>query len=473
MKAFVPSLLLVLLVGAAAGAQDLREAYNRADEARRETEERALRVEAEILGDRERLTAEVARLEAEQARLERELAGVRGHIADQDTRLAELEETWAASELDFKEISGNVRLAARDVETMLHQSLFTGFDPARLDKVSPLLDTGYFPGIDDIAGLAGVLFDEIRLGGQVAVHEAAYTGRDGVETTGRILTLGRFTAAYTQADETGFLTYSPEAGRFIALAKLPSGGLGRALTAYMKGEGDDVPLDLSSGSALAQVNHQTGFVEQLQAGGPLVWPIGALAVLALAIIIVRAVFLNRVHQNTDRFMGEVNDLAAQGRWDEAEQFVQQRARSRSPVIEVIKAGLAVRHQDRETQENVLQEAILHQLPRVESGLSVLAVLGAVAPLMGLLGTVTGMINTFRVITLFGTGDPKLMSGGISEALVTTELGLVVAIPIMLAHTFLSRRADHIIGDMEEKAVQLTNIIQVRRGGARVAEAVGG
>ena len=129
------------------------------------------------------------------------------------------------------------------------------------------------------------------------------------------------------------------------------------------------------------------------------------------------------------------------------------------MIEVIKAGLAVRHRDRETQESVLQEAILHQLPRVESGLSVLAVLGAVAPLLGLLGTVTGMINTFRVITLFGTGDPKLMSGGISEALVTTELGLIVAIPIMLMHTFLPRRADHIIGDMEEKAVQLTNIIQ--------------
>jgi biopolymer transport protein ExbB len=76
-----------------------------------------------------------------------------------------------------------------------------------------------------------------------------------------------------------------------------------------------------------------------------------------------------------------------------------------------------------------------------------------------------MIDTFRVITLFGTGDPKLMSGGISEALVTTELGLAVAIPIMLAHTFLSRRVSVIVGEMEEKAVYLTNIIQKgkRRG----------
>jgi biopolymer transport protein ExbB len=83
-------------------------------------------------------------------------------------------------------------------------------------------------------------------------------------------------------------------------------------------------------------------------------------------------------------------------------------------------------------------------------------------LLGLLGTVTGMIDTFRVITLYGTGDPKLMSGGISEALVTTEVGLAVAIPVMLLHTLLSRRVDHLVGDMEEKAVALSNAILKRR-----------
>ena len=89
---------------------------------------------------------------------------------------------------------------------------------------------------------------------------------------------------------------------------------------------------------------------------------------------------------------------------------------------------------------------------------VLEVIALISPLLGLLGTVTGMISTFHVITLYGTGDPRMMSGGISEALVTTMLGLAVAIPIMLMHTFLSRRVEHIIGDMEEKAVALTNII---------------
>jgi biopolymer transport protein ExbB len=106
----------------------------------------------------------------------------------------------------------------------------------------------------------------------------------------------------------------------------------------------------------------------------------------------------------------------------------------------------------------LQEAILKELPRLERFLPMLNIMGAVAPLLGLLGTVTGMIGTFRVITLYGTGDPRVMSGGISEALVTTMFGLAVAIPIMLIHTFLNRRIEHVVGDMEEKAVALTNII---------------
>jgi len=121
-------------------------------------------------------------------------------------------------------------------------------------------------------------------------------------------------------------------------------------------------------------------------------------------------------------------------------------------------GLLARRESRETLESVLQEAILKELPRLERALPLLNIMGAVAPLLGLLGTVTGMIGTFEVINVYGTGDPRLLSGGISVALVTTMLGLCVAIPIMLLHTVLNRQVEHIVGDMEEKSVTLTNII---------------
>lgn len=110
-------------------------------------------------------------------------------------------------------------------------------------------------------------------------------------------------------------------------------------------------------------------------------------------------------------------------------------------------------------ENSLQEAILKEIPPLERFLSTLGMLAAIAPILGLLGTVTGMIDTFFVITQHGTGDPRLMSDGISVALVTTMLGLSVAIPIMLAHTLLSRSVDNRIAQMEEKAVALINIVE--------------
>jgi len=183
-----------------------------------------------------------------------------------------------------------------------------------------------------------------------------------------------------------------------------------------------------------------------------------LAVIALGIVVYKLIFLHRVHANTDKLMGQFNNLAAQERWQDCNEMIENRTGRRSPVVQVIKAALKARGSSRDVLESVLQEAILHELPTLQKGLAILAIFGAIAPLLGLLGTVTGMIETFRVITVYGTGDPKLMSGGISEALITTELGLIVAIPIMLLHTVLSRQADHVIGDMEKQAVHMTNII---------------
>ena len=136
---------------------------------------------------------------------------------------------------------------------------------------------------------------------------------------------------------------------------------------------------------------------------------------------------------------------------------------KGPVFRVLAAGLGARKAARDVLESVLEEAILKELPRLEKFLPTLQVLAAIAPLLGLLGTVTGMINTFQVITVYGAGDPRMMSGGISEALITTKLGLTVAIPIILLHTWFARRVDAIIGDMEEKSVSLSIALQKDEG----------
>jgi biopolymer transport protein ExbB len=123
-------------------------------------------------------------------------------------------------------------------------------------------------------------------------------------------------------------------------------------------------------------------------------------------------------------------------------------------------------------ENVLQEAILAEIPAQERFLSTLGVLASIAPLLGLLGTVTGMIHTFELITFHGTGDPRMLSSGISEALVTTMFGLGVAIPIMLAHSLISRRVEERIADLEEKAISFVNRVSKVRQEQHAALAKG-
>lgn len=124
---------------------------------------------------------------------------------------------------------------------------------------------------------------------------------------------------------------------------------------------------------------------------------------------------------------------------------------------------------RETLELKLDDAVLREIPALEVRLVWLKILAAVAPLLGLLGTVTGMILTFQQITLFGTGDPKLMAGGISQALVTTVLGLIVAIPMVLLHAMLNARSKGLIQVLEEESAGLIAEQSERRpqGQARV------
>jgi biopolymer transport protein ExbB len=455
-------LSVFLCMSSRAGAQDMRAASQQAEEDRRAAVEAARAAEAHILEDRDALTAEVKRLEDRQKELEGVVSRLQEKFGELKKEDEKLSKTWSERELAFRELVGTVRTSARDLETILKQSPFTAERPERLERIRPVLEKKHFPGLDDIRLMCDLFFEEIQWSGEVRRREENFVDRKGQDRAGVVLTLGKFTTIYDDGEEVGFLRYSEEGQRLYALSALPSWWVRRNLRSYLKGRDEAVYLDLSGGAALRQITHKPSLWEEIRSGGPIVWPILGIAVLALLLVLERLLYLRRVHGNTDRLMDEMNRLASQGDWKACEALVEGHESKDWPVLNVLAAGLSGRHEDRETQENILQEAILREVPRLERFLAVLAILGAVAPLLGLLGTVTGMIDTFRVITLYGTGDPKMMSGGISEALITTELGLAVAIPIMLFHTFISRRVDNLVGDMEEKAVALTNVIQKER-----------
>ncbi len=448
--------MIHLLLCTSSVAQDMRLVSRKA-RAEHEAARAAERQSRErIFHDRNSLVKTIGYLETEIETLKEEIARTAAAVKTWQEKEEQLNRRQAEDEGDLRDLTGIVRVVARDLETRLRQSPFTAFAPERPDRLRGILDKNHFPGLDDLQLMSNLFFQEMELAGEVRRRPGPYVDRSGAPGTDSILTIGPFNAAYLSAKETGLLRYNEESRSFYALAALPGWHDRRSLKRYFQGESDEVIMDLSGGAALRQISHRVTLPEQLKKGGPLIWPILALALCALLIAIERIIFLNRVHSNTDRALDSINNLALNSAWGECDRLVEERRGE--PVYNVLRAGLRARGEERETQESILQEAILKELPRLERFLPALNILGAVAPLLGLLGTVAGMIETFHVITLFGTGDPRIMSGGISEAMVTTMLGLAAAIPILLTHTFLRRRVDHIVGDMEEKAIALTNII---------------
>ena len=135
---------------------------------------------------------------------------------------------------------------------------------------------------------------------------------------------------------------------------------------------------------------------------------------------------------------------------------------KGPAGEMMAAAVEHSDDDKELIEEVLYEKIVILQPKLERMLPLIAVTAATAPLLGLLGTVTGMIKTFKLITVFGTGDAKSLSSGISEALITTEFGLIVAIPALIIHAILNRKAKSVVSSMEQTAVGFINgVTQMR------------
>ncbi|MCD8482995.1 MAG: MotA/TolQ/ExbB proton channel family protein [Verrucomicrobia bacterium] len=214
-----------------------------------------------------------------------------------------------------------------------------------------------------------------------------------------------------------------------------------------------LPIDPTLGSAFAIASQKLTLWEHIRQGGIWIWPILTFAFLAFATSMFK---LYEIYSVKMPRTGALHDILAAlnaGRRDEALELAKS---VQGPAREMLIDAVEHSNESKELIEEVMYERMLELQPRLERMLPFIAVTAATAPLMGLLGTVTGMINTFKLITIFGTGDAKQLSSGISEALVTTEFGLIVAIPSLIMHALLSRRAQSVMANMERMAVAFVN-----------------
>jgi biopolymer transport protein ExbB len=214
-----------------------------------------------------------------------------------------------------------------------------------------------------------------------------------------------------------------------------------------------LPLDATLGKAQQMAETRETLMDHISKGGVVMYPILGLGAFAILVALVKWVQLSLVRMPSERRLMDVCNDLLHHRFEEARQGVQ---RLSGPLKGMLADALEHVDEPRELIEEVMYEHILETRMKLQRGLPFIAVSASSAPLLGLLGTVTGIISTFRLITVFGSGDVKMLSAGISEALVTTEFGLIVAIPALLIHAFLNRRARGLVDRMEKTAVVVLN-----------------
>ncbi len=213
-----------------------------------------------------------------------------------------------------------------------------------------------------------------------------------------------------------------------------------------------IPVDVTGRLAAQTAAAPRTLWRRLADGGWFVIPILATGLIAALLVLERLISFHRERGDDGLGRAVVASVAA-GDLAAAQRLLVGQG---TPAACVLGAGLAVFTRGFEARAAALGEAILAQTPRIERSLTVLGMLAAIAPLLGLLGTVSGMISMFQVLSAHGTGNPKLLSGGISEALITTQLGLLVAVPVLFAHALLARRAERALTRIEEQATALAS-----------------
>jgi biopolymer transport protein ExbB len=405
----------------------------------------------EITSRRQQLRKRLAELDATLADASGTLSADRERLEKLSQERDQITREVSLRLADNKELGILFINHANNFLALAERSPYTAEQPARLETLRMFVDPNHPFGLKDLKALLDMFFEDMAASREKVVYTGKMVDRSGNETRGEIIRLGHLPALYFAQDHCGYLSLSPASGRLI-MGPSPSWRMRRNLCGYFEGKTDSVYTDISGGSAIQQLAHRVTLMDQLRSGGALVIPILLVGLVALVLTIERLIFLGKVRHNTDDLMTRVTKLVGEG--DILGAIKATNPHRHRPTGRVLMAGLQHRSDPSEVIESALSEAMLRETPRLERFLGALKVCAAVAPLLGLLGTVTGMINTFQVITTHGTGDPRLMAGGISEAMVTTQVGLAVAIPVMIVAAFLGRRARNLSQDMEEKGLAL-------------------
>ncbi len=393
--------------------------------------------EAEFMREKSKRASILAQAEKTKAAEEARSVKLEADYEKQDLQIKALREQRDERMGSLKELFGHLKTASGDLQASLKNSLISLQYPGRADfaaNLSKKMDSETsLPTIEEINQLVYEIQRETVEAGKIVKFTATVAGAGGEESQQQVVRIGN----YGVVSNGDYLFFDPESGS-LKIPPAQPGGLPDPSNLENASSGlSKVAIDptLPLGGQIMQIMvDRPDLKKRFEQGGI----VGAIIIiglggLGLLLILWRFAALAAIS-------GGVN-----------KQLKAKRANPNNPLGRVLKVAEENPGIDSESLELKLEEAVLKERPKIESGLNMIKIISMVAPLMGLLGTVTGMIQTFQAITDFGAGDPKLMAGGISAALVTTVCGLIVAIPTVFMHTILSGKAKTIVHILDEQS----------------------
>ena len=333
------------------------------------------------------------------------------------------------------EMFGVSRGAAASAAGMIATSIVSSEYPGRTEVLNRIANSKEIPQLSDLEELWFALQTEMTQSGKISKFTTEVTNLDGTKSTETITRIGTFNLV----SDNGYLNYNDGLGQVQPLAKQPASYISDAAADYFNVSSGYAPLyvDPSRGAILSLETRKKNLMEFYHEGGTVGYVITVVAFLGFLIALERMI-----------------TLGAMGAKMSSQEKNMNQPNVNNPLGRLLKVYHDNKNADVETLELKLDEAILRETPKIDRGINLIKMFAAVAPLLGLLGTVIGMILTFQTITLFGTGDPKIMAGNISLALVTTALGLIAALPLILIHSIVASKAKSIFSKLDEQSVGL-------------------
>ena len=362
---------------------------------------------------------------------------------DNDSELSDLEEQLTLKLGSFGELFGIVRQTAGESKGQFMLSLTNIEFPDRIDFLGDLAERKSLdlPTTEELERLWYEILNELNQSGKVKSYNTDILTKSGELVNQDVLRIGVFNSV-SNGD---YLNLVAEQNLLEYLAKQPERSIRRSAKKLQNSDDyREVFIDPTRGSLLTKLIDRDTWLERINAGGFVGYVIIIILTLGLVMGAMRFKFLNEESKSInkeletnnfsdDSILGKLNSIYSKYSGNNPEDL-----------------------------ESQLEDILAKATPPLEKNLSVIKLLAAVAPLLGLLGTVIGMIETFQAITLFGTGDPKLMAGGISQALVTTMLGLIAAVPLLFVHNILDSRSRAISQIYEEQAIGLLALVSIKK-----------